>query len=121
MFLLCSAEEDFATAAAGEFALPLTYGGGEGAAAGRASEVTGLPSVAESSADPFPAFCPEGCKTLPHVVSPVSVALASRRIRVKYAKYLAKDRRINPEIRITSATRNQVGAVRHSIRTNMDR
>lgn len=118
---LCSSEEDLSAAAAGEFALAFAYGGREGAAAGGTAEIAGLPSVAEPSADPLPPFSPEGCKSGSHLDSPVSAVLASRRIRVKYAKYLKKDRRISPEIRITSATRNQVGAFRHSMRMNMDR
>ena len=39
---------------------------------------------------------------------------------VKYAKYMEKDSRISPQIRIESAIRNHIGALRHSISKNME-
>ncbi len=53
MRLLCSAEEDLSTVAAGELALSSAYGSGEGVAAGGTTEITGLTSVSEPSADPL--------------------------------------------------------------------
>ena len=86
--------------------MSLSYGDGVDPSTGGTAEQTLLSAVAETDADPFPLLRPTIHKSVLHVASSEVVFLTSCKIRVKYTKYLEKDRRISAEIKHTSATRN---------------
>ena len=113
---LCSAQEDFAAAAAYDLALPTPGRNALQTAAGRtAHEASAFPAM-QPTVDPQTAFIQKRQHSLLHCCS-----CASRRILPKYSAYLMNDSSTSRQITIASTVTKSCGTSRHRIRTNIDR
>lgn len=113
---LCSAQEDFAAAAAYDLALSTPGRNALQTAAGRtAHEASAFPAM-QPTVDPQTAFIQKRQHSLFHCCS-----CASRRILPKYSAYLTNDSSTSRQITIASTVTKSCGTSRHRIRTNIDR